>query len=112
MDSFIEYDANTLLFNLVALPLENYERRNYYITLLKRRFYEWEQQVMKLGYVKQWRGVNNETISPDEWTKAIFEVFWNECLRDIPNLGISFFSRTPYDDVKHLLLESILKPNQ
>lgn len=110
MDSFIEYDASTIIFNLVALPPENNERRNYYITLLKRRFYEWEQQIIQSGYVKQWRGVNNEAISPNEWTKAILEVFWNECLRDIPNLGISFFSQKPYDEIKIDLLKSILKP--
>ena len=123
MSGFIDYDAGTIIFNLVAFSSNNGEQRNWYLSILKRRFYEWEQHIMKLGYVKHWRGVNNETINPDEWTKAIFEVFWNECLRDVPNLGIphpslkasewqGFFSRKPYDEIKQLLLESILKPDQ
>ncbi|MBI5421135.1 MAG: hypothetical protein HZA35_02370 [Parcubacteria group bacterium] len=111
MSSFIDYDAETIIFNLVAFPPKDSEQKSWYLSILKRRFYEWEQYLMRLGRVKQWRGMKNEVISPDEWTKAIFEVFWNECLRDVPNLGIPFFSRTPYDEIKQLLLESILKPD-
>ncbi|MBI5152918.1 MAG: hypothetical protein HZA36_00430 [Parcubacteria group bacterium] len=111
MESFIEYDASTILFNLIAFPPKDREQRDWYLSILKRRFYEWEQHIMKLGYIKQWRGVKNETIGPDEWTKAIFEVFWNECLRDIPNFGAPFFSTLPYEEIKTHLLKGILKPD-
>ncbi len=97
MDSFIEYDAGTILFNLVMLPPADDRKKSWHLSILKRRFYEWEQRMIRLEQVKPWNGTKNEIIGPDEWTKAIFEVFWNECLRNIPNLGISSFSRAPYE---------------
>jgi|GEM_PF-6995019 len=110
MDSFIDYDASTIIFNLIALPPESDERRDYYITLLKRRFYEWERKLISLRLVSEWKGIQREHLNPRDWTQAIFEVFWNEIIRECPSLNASSFSQTKISNIQGLLINSITNP--
>ncbi len=110
MNSRVEHDAGTILFNLTVFPPKNEEEERYQISLLKRRFYEWERKLVSLGLVSEWKGTNQEHLDPKEWTQTIFEVFWNEVIRGYPSLNASSLPQPQISNIKRLLINSITNP--
>ena len=109
MNQITNHDAGTILFNLLALPTKNQERKEYLIALLKRRFYEWERLMISAQLLEPWKGIHHEVVRPREWTSALFEVFWFELIRTLPCMNPSQFPWDATNEIRTLLLKSIFR---